>query len=187
MSKNKYIKKFWHFLIRTLNRINTHILSLTLRKKLMINRNDYDWGIVLQRAFRNDPPGGRPDRRVEEKPCAPHFPSGTLPKKSIFLIPGSVLLLSAVAGPLYYGHYTSAGLALLVLGPTLFCAMAIEILWQKEDALHFARYAAVFVILFSVVAFAFPWAGGVDHQTSSVNTRFFYFFRIRIIFLLSSK
>ncbi|MHB1483973.1 MAG: O-antigen ligase family protein [Saccharofermentanales bacterium] len=117
-----------------------------------------------------------------------------LGKTSIFLIPGIILIISAAVGPLFYGHYWNSLLALLILLPLIFCAVAIEVLWKKEYALHFARYTTMLIIPITVTAFAFPWIRGIftrysEHLrfagTFSNPNYFSYFLEITMLFAIA--
>lgn len=91
----------------------------------------------------------------------------TLIRESTFLLPGIILVLSAIIGPLFYGNWISAGLGLLILAPVVFCATSIEIFWKPEDSLHFARYTTMLLIPVCFIAFAFPWSGSFFVNTSA--------------------
>lgn len=80
-------------------------------------------------------------------------------RKSIFFIPGSVLVLSAFIGALLHRHYVSSLLAVFVLAPIIFCATAIQFLWKSEDSLHFARYSVMLILPVSVYSVFSPWSG----------------------------
>jgi len=161
-----YFKKMAHFLLRMLNQLQTHLLALTFRKKLMIitllmvgaSYYSAPFGIILLSAGLIIEWRKSPERS---------FSLWHIVRKSVFFIPGVLFLLSAVIGAVYYGHYISAGLALLVLAPILFSATMIEILWQKEDALHFARYATMLVFPLAMIAFIFPQPGGIPFDYSA--------------------
>ena len=87
-------------------------------------------------------------------------------RKSIFFIPGSVLVLSAFAGALVYRHYVSSLLAVFVLAPIVFCATVIQFLWKSEDSLHFARYSVMLILPVSIYSVFSPWSGSFFVHTA---------------------
>ncbi len=159
MKKDNSITKFINISTRIAKRFWVHLISLSFRKKIMIISL-----LVISSSYYSAPVGvgimsvglvldyrKSPERQI---------PFRKIARNSIIFYPGVLFLLSALIGPIYFGHYMNALLALVVLGPVLFCAFAIEVLWKKEDALHFARYASILVIPIAIYAFLFPWSGG---------------------------
>ncbi|MHB1454487.1 MAG: O-antigen ligase family protein [Saccharofermentanales bacterium] len=80
-------------------------------------------------------------------------------RKSIFFIPGTILVLSAFIGAILHRHYVSSLLAVFVLAPIIFCATAIQFLWKREDSLHFARYSVMLILPVSIYSLFSPWSG----------------------------
>jgi O-antigen ligase len=115
-------------------------------------------------------------------------------KHSTFFIPGIILIASGVIGPIWYGHYNSAGLGFLILAPIVLAVSLIEILWSPEDVLHFVRYATILLIPVCIFAFLFPWSGSFI-APSEVSLRlmgtfanpnyFAYFLEIILLFNLA--
>jgi len=159
MKMRKIFKKYNQYLAKIKSRIFSNYHDMSFRRKIMIVSI-----IVIGSSYFSAPFGmillacgllmelyKRPGRSLSFREIV---------KTSVFLIPGAILLISSVVGPIYFKNYLNAGLALLVLFPILLCAVLIEILWQKEDALNFARYTTILIIPVSIIAFLFPWSGG---------------------------
>lgn len=89
-------------------------------------------------------------------------------KNSIIFYPGLIFLLSAIIGPLFFKHYINSLLGIVVLAPVLLGAFLIEVLWKKEDALHFSRYTSIVLIPISIYAFLIPWSSGSIFNYSGV-------------------
>lgn len=193
MMKTNIIKKGINLFSRSFNLLTTRILALSFRRKMMIATL-----LIVGASFYSAPFGMiilATCLVYEWKKSTEPTPSlWYLAKKSVFLIPGIIMISSAVIGPMYFGHFFNAGLALLLLAPILFCAFAIEVLWQKEDALHFARYATMLIIPISIIAFVFPWSGGINFKmidslrvaaTFSNPNYFSYILEIVLIFSIA--
>lgn len=106
---------------------------------LLAGYTAYEW-----RAFQATPEGRMPFRQFI--------------RRSYFFIPGSVLFLSAFAGATVSRHYFSAVIAVFLLVPILFCVTAIQFLWKREDALHFARYSVMMILPIAIYTLLSPWA-----------------------------
>ncbi len=144
-----------------IRRVAVYISLLPLRRKVMIisvllmglNYYTAPLGMGLLTVF----------SIIEAKSCyrknKPNLPVRKMIRESIFLIPGIILLFSAVFGAIYNGNHLSALLALIILAPILLTAVLIQFLWTNEDGLHFARYSVMLILPVSLFAFLFPWPG----------------------------
>lgn len=189
---NKFQKGIRIF-VRTLKRTVNHAQSLSKQRKIMIlsllliaaSYYTAPFGVILLAAGLFAEWRHSIYRPVEFLMLA---------KKSIFLIPGSILILSAVIGPFFYRHALYAGLAFLILVPLIFSIIAIEVLWKKEDALHFARYVTMLIVPITVISFGFFWIQGIfivysEHlrfaATFSNPNYFSYFLEITMLFAIA--
>ncbi len=122
------------------------------------------------------------------------MPFGTFARRSVFFIPGLILALSAFIGALAHAHFFSALIALFVLAPILFTATAIQFLWKKEDALHFARYSVMLILPVFFLSALTPWTGSLFAETGKsirlmgtfANPNFFaYILEMFLVFCLA--
>lgn len=119
-------------------------------------------------------------------------PLSKIVSESVFLIPGSILVLSAAFGAIYHGNYLNSLIAIFLLGPIVALAIMIEFMWTREDGLHFARYSVMLIIPVAIYAVLFPWQNDIAGKSHSMirlmgtfgNPNYFSY--ILEIFLMSS-
>lgn len=74
-------------------------------------------------------------------------------RKSVFFIPGTIMVLGALIGSIYHGNYPYSLISIFLLAPIVYTASIIPFLWKKEDALHFARYCVMLILPVGTIAF----------------------------------